>query len=179
MAQVSTPMAQASLSNVTKDRRITHFRPKTRNGTFLTPAATVYVQLERRQRPISCTYTAGECYQGPNPEVYVQLERRQRPISCTYTAGECYQWPNPEVYVQLERRQRPISCTYTGRGGGAGPQRGWSRSTARGGGKKGGWTRSSTRADLVQRPIGYMSMRISEYPGRKGGGRRPRRARWP
>ncbi len=79
------------------DRGITHFRPKTRNGTFLTPAATVYVQLECRQRPISCTYTAGECCQGPNPEVYVQLE-----------------W-----------RQRAISCTYTGRGGGAGPQRGW------------------------------------------------------
>jgi len=68
MAQVSTPLPWRIVPlhiighfcglRRSADRGITHFRPKTRNGTFLTPAATVYVQLKCRQRAISCTYTS-------------------------------------------------------------------------------------------------------------------------
>ena len=46
--------------------------------------------------------------------MYVHLERRQGPISCTYTGEMCRWCLFAGVYVHLECCQGPISCTYTG-----------------------------------------------------------------
>ena len=69
------------------DRAITHFRPQTRNATFHTPTRASVCTVGMRPRADFVYIHRRRMAPGQIWQVYVHLECRQRPISCTYTGG--------------------------------------------------------------------------------------------